>query len=111
MSVNRSGYYKWLNRQSNPSKRILQRESDISLIRDIHEKHPSHGYRWIKAYLELHYGVIMSYNHVHLCCKYAGIISQGGHYKYVKPGEEKKNYPNLVMSSWKYLSRSLEVVV
>ena len=111
MSVNRSGYYKWLSRQSKPSEKTLQRESDISLIRDIHEKHPSHGYRWIKAYLEHHYGVIMSYNHVHLCCKYAGIISQGGHYKYIKPGEEKKNYPNLVMSSWKYLSRPLEVVV
>ena len=111
MSINRSGYYKWLSRQSKPSERMLQRESDISLIRDIHEKHPSHGYRWIKAYLEHHYGVIMSHNHVHLCCKYAGIISQGNHYKYVKPGEEKKNYPNLVMSSWKYLSRPLEVVV
>ena len=51
MSVNRSGYYKWLTRQSKPSQRMLQRESDISLIRDIHKKHPSHGYRWIKAYL------------------------------------------------------------
>ena len=111
MSVNRAGYYKWLNRQSKPSRRMLQRESDISLIRDIHEKHPSHGYRWIKAYLEHKLGVIMSYNHVHLCCKYAGIISQGNHYRYVKPGEEKKNYPNLVMSSWKCLSRPLEVVV
>ena len=111
MSINRSGYYKWLNRQSKPSERMLQRESDISLIRDIHENHQSHGYRWIKAYLEHKLGVIMSYNHVHLCCKYAGIISQGSHYKYVKPGEEKKNYPNLVMSSWKYLSRPLEVVV
>ena len=66
MSINRTGYYKWLNRQSNPSKRMLQRESDISLIRDIHQKHPSHGYRWIKAYLQHHYGVIMSNNHVHL---------------------------------------------
>ena len=111
MSISRSVYYKWLDRQSKPSKRMLQRKSDISLIRDIHKKHPSHGYRWIKAYLEHYCGVIMSYNHVHLCCKYAGIISQGSHYKYVKLGEEKKNYPNLVMSSWKYLSRPLEVIV
>ena len=59
MSVNRSGYYKWLTRQSKPSQRMLQIESDISLIRDIHEKHPSHGYRWIKAYLEYHYYSIM----------------------------------------------------
>ena len=111
MTVNRSGYYKWLDRQANPSERMLQRESDISLIRDIHENHKAHGYRWIKAYLEDKLGVIMSNNHVHLCCKYAGIVYQGNHYKYVKPGEEKENYPNLVKSSWKNLSRPLEVVV
>lgn len=111
MSVNRSGYYKWLNRQKKPTERMTQRETDINLIKEVHKKHPSHGYRWIKAYLERHYGVVMSNNHVHLCCKYAGIISQGNHYKYAKPGEEKKQYPNLVMNKWHYLSRPLEVVV
>lgn len=48
---------------------------------------------------------------MHLCCKYAGIISSGKHYKYVRPGEEKIKYKNLVNCSWKYLSRPLEVVV
>ena len=111
MSINRSGYYKWLIRQAKPSESMLQRELDISLIENVHKKHPSHGYRWIKAYLEHEYGVIMSTNHVHLCCKYAGIVYQGKHYKYVKPGGEKKNYPNLVMKNWKNLSRPLEVVI
>ena len=111
MDINRSSYYKWMKRQNNSSQRILQRETDINIIRKIHEKHPSHGYRWISAYLRRHYGVVMSNNHVHLCCKYAGIISQGNHYKYVKPGEEKKTYPNLVGRNWKHLSRPLEVVV
>ena len=111
MSVNRSGYYKWLDRQNKPSQRMIQRKFDIKLIKEIHQKHPSHGYRWIKSYLERHYGVIMSNNHVHLCCKCAGIISQGRHYKYVKPGDEKEKYPNLVMNRWKYLSRPLEIIV
>ena len=111
MSLNRSGYYKWLARQSKPSIRMQQRETDINIIKEVHKNHKSHGYRWIKAYLEHHHGVILSNNRVHLCCKYAGIISQGNHYKYVKPGEEKKNYPNLVMNNWKTLSRPLEVVV
>ena len=111
MDINRSSYYKWKKRQNTRSLRMIQRETDINVIKEIHEKHPSHGYRWINAYLRRHYGVIMSNNHVHLCCKYAGIISQGNHYKYVKPGEEKKNYPNLIMKNWKYLTRPLEVVV
>ena len=111
MDINRSSYYKWKRRQNILSSRMIQREKDTNIIREIHEKHPSHGYRWINSYLRKHYGVVMSNNHVHLCCKYAGIISQGNHYKYVKPGEEKKNYPNLIMKNWKYLSRPLEVIV
>ena len=111
MDVNRSSYYKWIKKQNNPSRRMIQREADINIIREIHEKHPSHGYRWINSYLRKHYGVLMSDNHVHLCCKYAGIIYQGKHYKYTKPGEEKEKYGNLVMGNWKYLTRPLEVIV
>lgn len=111
MDVNRSSYYKWLKREGNPSQRMMQREKDIALIKKIHHKHPSHGYRWINAYARSHYNVNWSDNHVHLCCKYAGIISSGKHYKYVRPGEEKVKYKNLVNCSWKHLSRPLEVVV
>ncbi len=89
MDVNRSSYYKWLKRKNNPSQKILQREKDIILIKEIHHKHPSHGYRWINAYAHSHYNMNWSDKHVHLCCKYAGIISSGKHYKYVKPGEER----------------------
>lgn len=111
MDINRSSYYKWLKREDNPSQRMMQREKDIALIKKIHHKHPSHGYRWINAYARSHYNMNWSNNHVHLCCKYAGIISSGKHYKYVRPGEEKVKYKNLVNCSWKYLSRPLEVVV
>ena len=111
MGYKKSEYYKWKTRENNPSIRIIQRETDINVIREIHEKHPSHGYRWINSYLRRHCGIVMSDNHVHLCCKYAGIVSQGKHYKYVQPGEEKKKYPNLVLGRWKLLSRPLEVVV
>ena len=70
MTVSRSGYYKWKYRQEHPTQKMISRQSDIILIKKIHEKHPSHGYRWINAYARLHYGIIWSYNHVHLCCKY-----------------------------------------
>ena len=111
MNVNRSGYYKWLHRELNPTEKMKQRLYHIQLIKKVHQKHQSHGYRWIKAYIKKNLGVIMSDNHIHLCCKYAGIISQGKHYKYVKPGEEKKVYPNLVTNNWRWLSKPLEVIV
>ena len=111
MNVNRSGYYKWVNRQKKPSQKMLNRESDIKLIKEIHEAHPSHGYRWITAFLLNNYGVVMSSNHVHLCCKYAGIISEGKHYKYKKGKDQSKKYPNLIYNNWKNLTRPLEVVV
>ena len=73
MNVSKSGYYKWKYRKENPSLKELSRQSDIDLIKKIHEQHPSHGYRWINAFIKNKYGVVMSDNHVHLCCKYEGI--------------------------------------
>jgi len=111
MNVNRSSYFKWIKRKATPSSRTISIEKDIAIIKEIHNKHPSHGYRWINAFAHSHYNANWSNNHVHLYCKYAGIISSGKHYKYVKPGEEKVKYKNLINCSWKYLSRPLEVVV
>lgn len=45
MSVSKSGYYKWKYRRANPGKKELARQTDIKLIKEIHDKHPSHGYR------------------------------------------------------------------
>ena len=111
MSVSRSGYYKWKHRQKHPTQNMISRQSDIELIKEIYKKHPSHGYRWINAYARLHYGIIWSDNHVHLCCKYEGIRSKGKHYQWKKPDEENEKFNNLVWNGWKYLSRPFEVIV
>lgn len=111
MDVNRSGYYKWINRKNNPSSRTLQRDKDIELITKVHNEHPSHGYRWINAYIKRNYGIVWSDNHVHHCCKYAGIMSNGKHYKYNRPDQEKEKFRNLVNQSWKLISKPLEVIV
>lgn len=111
MSVSRSGYYKWKYRQNNPTLKMLSRQSDINLIKEIHKKHPSHGYRWINAYARKKYGVVWSDNHVHLCCKYENIKSQGKHYQWKKPDEKHEKFNNLVWNGWKYLSRPYEVIV
>ena len=44
MGVSRAGYYKWKNRT--PSNRDINREKMIELVKTIHEKHRTHGYRW-----------------------------------------------------------------
>ena len=92
MSVSRSGYYKWKYRQEHPTQKMISRQSDIELIKEIHDKHPSHGYRWINAYARLHYGIVWSDNYVHLCCKYEGIKSKGKHYQWKKPDEEHETF-------------------
>ena len=111
MSVSRSGYYKWKYRQANPTDKMISRQSDIELIKKIHESHPSHGYRWINAFARLHYGIVWSDNHVHLCCKYEGIRSKGKHYQWKKPEEEHKKFNNLVWNGWKELTRPFQVIV
>ena len=111
MSVSRSGYYKWKYRQEHPTTKMISRQSDIDLIKEIHKKHPSHGYRWINAYARNKYDVVWSNNHVHLCCKYENIKSQGKHYQWKKPDEEHEKFNNLVWNGWKYLSRPYEVIV
>lgn len=111
MDVSRSGYYKWKYRQENPTLKMISRQSDINLIKEVHEKHPSHGYRWINAFIRNKYGIVMSDNHVHLCCKYEGIRSQGKHYQWKKPDEEHETFNNLIWNGWKYLTRPFEVIV
>ena len=111
MSVSKSGYYKWKYRKENPNQKELARQRDINLIKEIHDKHPSHGYRWINAFIRNKYGIIMSDNHVHLCCKYENIRSTGKHYKWKKPGEQKYKYNNLIWNGWNKIKNPLEVIV
>lgn len=110
MDVNRSGYYKWKKRQINKPEWIKRREDNLKLIQEVHDKHKSHGYRWISAYLKLKYGLILKPNYVHVCCKYAGIKSQAPRIKYRKPKEEKLEFPNLIQGNWN-ASRPHEIIV
>lgn len=111
MSVSRSGYYKWKYRKLNPSLKELSRQEDIKLIKEIHNKHKSHGYRWINAFIRNKHGIIWTDNYVHRLCKYEGIRSQGNHYQWKKPGEEQYKFNNLVWNGWKQLTKPFEVIV
>ena len=52
----------------NPTERQKQREADIRLFKEYHDKYPTHGYRWLKAKIELDLGVIYSDNYSQRVC-------------------------------------------
>ncbi len=98
LSINRSGFYKWKHRLEHPSNRMKSFVSDIVLFKEYHSKYPSHGYRWLNAKIRLDTGLIMSDQRAHRICKAAGISSISKHYRYKKPGDPFKVYPNLMMT-------------
>lgn len=110
MGVNRSGYYKWKHRQTNIPEWIKRRDDNIQIIQNVHNKHKSHGYRWISAFLRQKYGLILKPNYVHVCCKYAGIKSQAKRIKYRRPKDEKFEFPNLIYGRWN-ASKPYETIV
>ena len=100
MNVNRSGYYKWLSRRSNPSFREINRFNACNLLSEYHNKFPSHGYRWLNAKIKLDLGIVYSNNYAHKICKYLGIKSKAKHSrKYGKSRNNKlRNFPNYILA-------------
>ncbi|MCD8294378.1 MAG: IS3 family transposase [Clostridia bacterium] len=109
MHVSRSGYYKWLKRDNSPGK--LRREKIVQLVKELHDAHPSHGYRWVAEYLKLHNDVTCSYNLIYKVFKYLGIHAENTHQTKHVPRKEKDKYPNLIFSTWETVDRPREVIV
>ena len=65
MGVSRSGYYKWKRRP--PSRRDINREKMIELVRTVHEKHRTHGYRWTAAYIRINEHIDISESYAYKC--------------------------------------------
>ena len=89
---------------------MLARLSNMMLFKKYHEEFPSHGYRWLNAYIKNNDGVILSNLTAHRCCKAIGITSEAKHYRYKKPGDPFKIYPNLLLQGLK-IDGPLECVV
>lgn len=101
MEVRRNSFYAWKNRLSNPSDRKKNLSRNIALFLEYHEQYPSHGYRWLNAKIRLDIGIVLSDGYAHSCCKKAGIRSTAKHYKYKKPNDTHRVYPNLLMTELK----------
>ncbi len=98
MEIQRSSFYNWKKRLSHPATHTRNLINNILLFREYHLQFPSHGYRWLNAKIRLDTGLILSDPYAHKCCKIADIKSKSKHYRYKKPGEPGRTYPNLLMS-------------
>lgn len=101
MEINRSGFYKWLKRINNPSSKLKNKLSMIQLFKSYHVLYPSHGYRWLNAMIRNETGLVISNLTAHRICKEVGIIAKNKHYRYKKPGDPFKVYPNLLLAGLK----------
>lgn len=97
--INRSSFYYWKKRLSAPSSRTRNLINNIQLFEEYHLKYPSHGYKWLNRKIRKDLGLVLSNMYAHKCCKIAGIKSNAKHYKYKKPGEPGRVYPNLISAS------------
>ena len=109
MEVSRSGYYKWLRRD--PSERDLNREAMVEVVEEVHTEYPSHGYRWVAAYIRNTLRTKVSDNFTYKCFRYLGIKSETRHQPHYKPRKVKDRFPNLVFSTWDTVDRPRQVIV
>jgi len=110
IEIQRSSFYNWKKRLSNPATHTKNLVSNILLFQKYHLKYPSHGYRCLNAKIRLDTGLVLSDPYAHKCCKVAGIKSKSKHYRYKKPGEPDRTYPNLLMSEVQ-VDRPLQCIV
>lgn len=109
MGVSRSGYYKWKKRTK--TNRDYNREEMVELVKHIHKEHPSHGHRWVNAYIKINYNKKYSDNYIYKAFKYLGIKAETKHQRHHKPRKIRDRYPNLIFTTWETVDRPRQVIV
>ena len=84
--------------------------SNTALFIRYHNSYPSHGYRWLNAKIRLDTGLVLSDPYAHKCCRIAGIKSRSRHYRYKKPGDQGRIYPNLLLAGMN-ITQPLQCIV
>lgn len=88
-----------------PRRRIL------ALVSACHDEYPSHGYRWVHAYLKRTHRIAVFADYVRKCFRYLGIHAKTTHRPYSKKKVERQSYPNLIFSAWDTVDRPRQVIV
>jgi len=106
--VSRSGYYKWQSRDKcipEDRKRIFE------LVQTTHERHTTHGYRWVHAYLVREENITVSPDYIRRAFNVLGIESKTKHKARSKPRKVRDPYPNLIFSTWDTVDSPRQVIV
>lgn len=110
MEVSRSGYYKWLKRKGTLNRYQQDRETLKVLLVEKWKRHKTNGYRNLAEQVRLDTGWVFSDWLAHKVCKSIGIRSQARKPKYVNPGQEHIQFPNIIDGNWT-VTRPFEKVV
>lgn len=106
--MSRSGFYKWRARAGEVP---ADRKKILELVGQTHCKHPSHGYRWVHAYLKRTEGIGVSAEYIRRAFKFLGIAAETKHRKKDRGRKAKDPYPNLIFSTWETVDRPRQVIV
>jgi len=106
--VSRSGYYKWRDRTKEAPR---DRQQILAFVKAAHEAHPSHGYRWIHAFLVQENGITVSAEYIRQAFRFLGIESKTKHKARNRPRKMRDPYPNLIFSTWETVDRPRQVIV
>jgi len=106
--VSRSGYYKWRGRSKEPphDRRVI-----LELVQQTHDSHPSHGYRWVHAYLKMHNNVTVSSDYIRRAFYHLRIASKTKHKPNTRKRKVRDPYPNLIFSTWETVDKPRQVIV
>lgn len=80
-------------------------------MQECHDAHPSHGYRWVHAFLKSNENLTVSADYVRRCFRYLGIRSKTKHQAKTRKVSERETYPNLIFSTWETVDRPRQVIV
>lgn len=106
--VSRSGYYKWKERSKEPPH---DRQIILDLVKATHEKHSTHGYRWVHAFLVREHSITVSAEYIRQAFRFLGIESKTRHKARNSPRKLRDTYPNLIFSTWETVDRPRQVIV
>ena len=109
MGVSRAGYYKWLKHE--PTIRDHHREEIVAKVKEVHEKHKTHGYRWTAAFIRINMHLEISESYAYKCYRHLGIKAETMHRVRYRPRKVKDKYPNLIYTTWETVDRPRQVIV
>ena len=103
MGVSRSGYYKHLRLEKEGNLHSEKLRYAIALVSETHRRHPSHGYRWVAAFIRRNTDYSFSDGLIYKAFRYLGITSETKHKKRSTPRKVKDKYPHFTCLTFGYL--------